>query len=921
MTEWLERVRGELAGRYRIERELGRGSTATVYLAEDLAQQRQVAVKVLHPELVQALGGQRFLREIRLAASLHHPHLLAIHDSGEANGLFYFVAPYLPDGSLRTCLKRERQLSVDEAVRITREIADALGYVHEHGIVHRDVKPENILFAGKHACVADFGIARAIDTALGDTLTSTGLVVGTPAYMSPEQASGERAVDARSDQYSLGCVLYEMLAGVPPFVGATAQSVISQRFAHAPSPLTFYRPNVPAGIESALARALSIAPADRFASVNDFVEALDRRAPAVVRIDPAVRLRIVRRRWFAAGVAAAVVVIGLFGFQAYDRLDGSLFTSADVSRAAESGRRSAQTSRARRAYLRGHRAWARGEFESAYEEFGRAISAEPLFAHAHLWFAQVGAFARIADTTQWRSAARRAFSLSRSLGKREAVLSSALFALAEERYPDACTAFEEARVLDSLDFAVWYGLGECRFLDSVVVASPESRSSWAFRSSFDAAISAYRRSIDLDERAFDMPVYERLRGMLKASPRSLRWGVSADAGRRRFVAYPEIDADAGTLAFTPFEAPTAVPDEAQPNPANHRAAIERNGAALLAFIDRWIAQRPRSSEALNAYAQVLDARGDVADHADRMSALTAARSARTLTTDPIARLDLGSTEVRILLKRAEFARARALADSMLSAWPRPIPAAAHFLGGLAALTGRVRLTARMRAFANSDDVLPGVPLAPPLMESIALLDAYAALGVCGGLEGLRRDVLEKVDGYIPETRAAEAKATLTELPAMWSAECGDTRATALREPASNRTVRAQQAFARGERKLAKAILDSAASGRRGILPGEISIDYALQETWLRAAMGDTATAIRRLDLVLRNLSVQGPSLVTRFSEAAALPRAMTLRAELAAARGDPRSARYWASSALDLWRNADRELAPAVAKLHRLTSQ
>lgn len=336
VQELLEKA---LGNRYRIEGEVGRGATATVYLARDLAHDRAVAVKVLNPDLVQAVGGQRFLREIRLAAGLQHPHLLAIHDSGDAAGLFYYVTPYLPDGSLRARLAVERQLSIEEALRITHDVGEALAYIHAEGVVHRDVKPENILFSGSHACLADFGIARAISaiSASGtatDTLTSDGLAVGTPAYMSPEQASGERAMDARSDQYSLACVTYETIAGVAPFIGATAQAVIAQRFAHAAPLLTFYRPSVPAGINAAVARALSLSPSDRFPSVASFLAALDAgMATGAAAIAGGVDDRRIRRRWFVLGAAAAAALVAALGFgSAYDRVRASFAPALDTTR-------------------------------------------------------------------------------------------------------------------------------------------------------------------------------------------------------------------------------------------------------------------------------------------------------------------------------------------------------------------------------------------------------------------------------------------------------------------------------------------------------------------------------------------------------------------------------------------------------------
>jgi eukaryotic-like serine/threonine-protein kinase len=264
-----------LAERYRIDRELGRGGMATVYLAEDLRHRRQVAIKVLHPDLGAAVGAERFLREIQVTASLHHPHVLPLHDSGEAAELLYYVMPYVEGESLRQRLMRERQLPVDDAVRIACDVASALDYAHRHGVVHRDTKPENILLQDGRAVVADFGIARAVLRAAdARTLTGTGISVGTPQYMSPEQAAGEREVDGRTDIFALGCVIYEMLAGTPPFTAPTAQGVIAKVIADAPRHLSHERPAVPAHVAAAVMRALEKTPADRFSTAAQFAAAL-----------------------------------------------------------------------------------------------------------------------------------------------------------------------------------------------------------------------------------------------------------------------------------------------------------------------------------------------------------------------------------------------------------------------------------------------------------------------------------------------------------------------------------------------------------------------------------------------------------------------------------------------------------------------
>ena len=277
MSDTVAALQDLLGQRYVVDREIGHGGMATVYLAHDIKHERQVAVKLLRPEIGALLGADRFLHEIKLTSRLQHPHILPLYDSGQIDGRIYYIMPFVAGESLRDRLRREKRLPVDAAVTVTREVADALAYAHGHGVVHRDIKPENILLSESHALVTDFGIARAISKSGGErweTLTSSGAVVGTPAYMSPEQAAGDLAIDGRSDIYSLGCVLYEMLVGTPPFIGPDGELRLVRRFTEPAPSVRISRPMVPERIAAVVAKALALDAADRYATAQELIDAL-----------------------------------------------------------------------------------------------------------------------------------------------------------------------------------------------------------------------------------------------------------------------------------------------------------------------------------------------------------------------------------------------------------------------------------------------------------------------------------------------------------------------------------------------------------------------------------------------------------------------------------------------------------------------
>ncbi len=276
------RLTTALADRYRIESHIGEGGMANVYLAHDLKHDRKVAVKVLRPELAAVLGAERFVQEIKTTANLQHPHILPLHDSGDADGFLYYVMPFIDGETLRDKLNRETQLGIEEAVKITTEVADALDYAHRNNVIHRDIKPENILLHDGRPMVADFGIALALSAAAGGRMTETGMSLGTPHYMSPEQATADRTLTAKSDVYSLACVTYEMLVGDPPHIGSTAQAVIAKVISEDPRRITAQRKTVPPSVEAAVHKALAKLPADRYGTAAEFAAALSQPTAVAV---------------------------------------------------------------------------------------------------------------------------------------------------------------------------------------------------------------------------------------------------------------------------------------------------------------------------------------------------------------------------------------------------------------------------------------------------------------------------------------------------------------------------------------------------------------------------------------------------------------------------------------------------------------
>jgi tetratricopeptide (TPR) repeat protein len=1049
MTEPFAALRDALADRYAVERELGAGGMSRVFLAHDLKHERPVAIKVLRPEIAAGLGPERFIREIKVAARLQHPHILPLYDSDQAAGVLYYVTPYVEGESLHELLERERQLPVEEALSITRQVAGALAYAHSRGIVHRDIKPANILLEGGEAIVADFGIALALSAAgpsrPGERLTEAGLAVGTPAYMSPEQAAGDPGVDRRTDIYSLGCVLYEMLAGAPPFSAPTPATVAARHPQDTPPSLSAIRATVPAPVEQAVGRALASAPADRFTTATEFVEALDAARPAA---EPQRRARL--RQWTLAGAAAVAVIAAavvarkaltppavdpdlhvvlpfavrsgvgaawMTGEQLESLLHDAMARWSDVrmvgelrahdawaqaavslpslqealrvardlgaglaawGEAAPAGdsiavraglydvRRGGRTVEERevrlpreftsvrqvvakieelaadlllgrttgatppheslettylsawRPYLAGKEALNHFQVARAESLFRLAIHADPGFARAHLALAEAADWAgRPSDdwVVHARSAVANADRLSDA---HDSAMAWGMRALAEGQFPDACGRFRSALKRDSLDVAAWFGLGECQRLDTVVVRDPRASGGWRMRGSYEGAVWAYRRALEIAPSfnlAFGAAAYGRLANLLVADPNTIRWGRAAPPDTGQFQAWPALVHD--TLVFLPYRVSESY---ARAAPASQGAAVARAREILAEVVRHWVTAFPADARAHATLGVVYELQGMLGD-----SALEQVRQALRLETDPGARARLVMDEIRLHLKLLEFGAARRLADSLLQATAPSSPGVAFQLACAAALTGRANETAEFLANSGAFSVFrlpagsPADQLRPAETAALRLL-GFSALGV--PVESIvvnERRVDTLVRRWVADRRlvagvrfALLEKARMDAFPTRgWSEVAGPSDGFFLNE--------AQAALARGDTAAARAPLDTAAKQvQEAFTSADLQPELTYQEGFLWAAVRDTAAAEAFLDLSLENLPAAPAKLLSGPVDAASLVRAMALRAQLAARRGDPARARRWAAAVDTLWSGGDPEIRAFASRLKSL---
>lgn len=1044
---------GPFAGRYTIERNLGRGATAIVYLARDSRTDRPVAIKVLRTDLAESLGSPRFLHEIKLTQALHHPRILPVLDSGEYDGQLYFVLPYMDGGNLRERLEHEPQLPLTEAVTIAWTIADALAHAHAQGFIHRDVKPENILFSTGEACLADFGIARAIERSIEDTTTSTGIARGTPAYMSPEQASGAHEYDGRSDVYSLACVLYEMIAGMRPFVGATTQAVISQRFQHSPRELNVYRPNVGSKLESVIARAMQLLPADRYKTAAEFAgalraipveeyEAAPKRAKWLRELvrTPARRIALAAgvflvvatlaveapRVWSSrrAGVAAdttRIVMLPLEGrasgaapwrdddlmHQALSRWRGlhvvDQFQVADGMRRAgriESSENAAALARSLGAgrYIRGQlnpqgnewRAYvalfdvgndrplytASGRIPNdlseatttyarladslllrgapadstpenqvgsrslpAVQAFARAQAAldewdltaadsafqaatvfDPDYARASLWLAQVGAWREQPPST-WASLAERALALSPQLTDRERELATALLLLGHGEYARSCDVYSRMRARNDRDFAAWFGLGQCRMMDRIVVADPTIPSGWRFRANLGRATEAYSKAFEIlpsVHRGYERGAFERLRNLLFVSQFIIPGYGQSDSA----VFYGRAGLVGDSLVLVAYPWQVIFAGGSSSIPPGYQQALARLRREFRRIAANWSAAYPRKSSAKQAVAISLELLGD-------HSSIDTLRLARRLETDPSRRLVLASAEVVLMTKFGLpddlplLAAAQRLADSLLSdggpysllsdGGPYSL-AEADALAPIAALVGHC---AQVDGLVRRAVPVAGYPGMPALLLAEAnVLVTRMAMGC-----SLRTTNLGSVAALLERTVGSTSREQHTRIEQMLLyrpvvlAPFLDRRETDHIAGASDDGLLvAAHAATHGDNDRARTALIAVESKVGPVVP---TPDITLARARLWVQLGDSARAIRTLDTSLNSVRSYDADGLSEPAKLGALVQAMMLRGALAEKRSDHAVARRWANAARTLWSSADQELKSEVGRIIR----
>jgi tRNA A-37 threonylcarbamoyl transferase component Bud32/tetratricopeptide (TPR) repeat protein len=891
------KARGALiAGRFVVERMLGRGGMATVYLAHDRLVDRPVALKILRRELANSVAMERFAREIGVIGRLRHAHIVPLHDSGIYDELPYYVMAYIEGESLQERMAREGALPIAEVVRYGGQVAEALDYAHREGVLHRDITPGNILLADGNAYVADFGIARLFTETTRVRTTESGFILGTPTYMSPEQASGELECDGRSDVYSLGCVLYEMVAGVPPFRGTTPQAIIAGRFGAPPAPVSELRHDVPSALSDAIARAMMIEPPDRFQSAAELGAAIAAASPP-----DSSRVRVRSRRSRARRVASVAV----------------LLASAVLGAGYVAGTRWTPLRErvSRLAVQRAIDLVSAGEWGRADTAFRGVVRDDPANAQAHLWLAQTGALAATTapdPSDGWKAEVALAEEGRARLDSAERLRLAALEAYAHGEHDTAREWYRQLVALDPAGVATRLALADAYLNDSVVVPDPASPSRWRFRGSYEAASRALLSALDLRPRApaIRRAAFDRLSRVLITSSR-YRPGRADSGDVRAFAGFPSLAGD--TLAFVPYSLPDVASGVAESRNTTLSEAQSRNRETLRRVAEAWVEDLPDDADAHRAYATALAATGVLdAARPGAPDAVREIRLARQLARDDRARLLTGAQEVRLLVRARRTAEARALADSLIAGGRPRETDEIRALAALATLTGNApravafmtmtAATGRVRLADGRDFTLP-----PTLVPPWLALEVYGALGQpADSVRALRDRLSALVRRDVAPTMAGVVRASLLTRPLTLAAPSAGAQLLADVDPGGNLIARLVHDVAVHDTAALRAGLRSVDTLRRWRDAASLSIDGAYLFSWLRLVAGDTAGAERQMDTMLEQLRALTDGSPTDMVAAALVVRLMRQRAAVAERRAQPAVATRWRAAADTLWRGTPR---------------
>jgi serine/threonine-protein kinase len=908
---------------FEIRRELSGGGMSRVFVAYEAALKREVAVKVLPPDLVSAKSVARFRTEIQVTAQLQHPHILPVVTAGGDERLLFYIVPLVAGGSLRDRLSAGNRPVFADAVRIATELLGAVAFAHDRGIIHRDIKPGNVLLSEGHAILADFGIARALEAIHDGDTTGSGTSVATPAqYMAPERPRG-----APADLYAVAVLTHEMLSGKLPEPDTSVEAAdLAIRAAHPAADRTNTRT-----VAAALSRALTRDPAKRFASAADFRTALA-GAASTVASDTSTR------RVYRIALAASLVAVAALGaWGARKGGVGEILRFAQDDRSADALVQEDSVPAALRddtQVAAAPQTVGADTASAVMPQVTRAAAAAPAptppaaptraeLASAQLTVALKDAWAwnAIAMDSATRGALR-ALEMRDALDVRQIALANGVVALARGAYLDACQAFDTARTINP-DFDAWMGTAECRSRDSAVVVN--GAGAQQFRASLFEAAKAYLEAGRLASNTQLMASYGRLTAVAFTDASRIRRGFTADG--RGVVGQITAVADSFTTEIIP-PGPRRVTPEGM---AASARAVSIARAMVRPALVTWAKRDTANVRGRELLVELLEVMGNIREaDTDRVTALGEIIAARALPADSASTARLARTHVRLHLKSRDFAAAAALADTLLGASTGPVSdPQADALIGLAMLTGRAaRATEFLQQLSGSPTRQMRLPDGRPIEIQPASLRDRAAfvvsstLGICDDAVRAAPAQLEAMlDALYPNNnRPRGVEQAVVERPLMMALPCiGIEGARVLREP-THPIARGLLGTGPESRAQLAGILDGMNRSRQMGPARFESAEGVLMEATARLTLGDTATAQAVLGLVLDGLPAQPNVMLNNEVLAGALVRVMVLRADLAAATGDRALARQWAQAVVSLWSNADAPLQPVVQRMRSLAS-